>query len=62
MNVENNYTAETESEQTKNGSETITIQTTLGDEGETSIKLKHCNDVNLTLCLGLANFLGMKCG
>lgn len=33
MNVENNHTAETEGEQTKNGSETITIQTTLGDEG-----------------------------
>lgn len=29
MNVENNHTAETE----KNGSEIITIQTALGDEG-----------------------------
>lgn len=33
MNVENNHTAETEGEQTNNGSETITIHTTLGDEG-----------------------------
>lgn len=33
MNVENNLTAETEGEQTTNGSETITIQSTLGDEG-----------------------------
>lgn len=34
MNVENNHTAETGSEQTKDGSHTITIQTTLGDEGQ----------------------------
>lgn len=34
MNVENNHTAEAGSEQTKDGSHTITIQTTLGDEGE----------------------------
>lgn len=33
MNVENNHTAETEREQTTDGNETITIQTTLGDEG-----------------------------
>lgn len=36
MSVENNHTAESEREQTKNGNETITIQTTLGDEGESS--------------------------
>ena len=36
MNVENNHTADTEREQTKNGTETITIQTTLGDEGQSS--------------------------
>lgn len=49
MNVENNHTAETEGEQTKNGSETITVQTTLGDEGkfssllkQTDICIKHC--------------------
>ena len=34
MNVENNNTAETESEQTDHGN-IITIQTTLGDEGNT---------------------------
>lgn len=34
MNVENNHTAEAGGEQTKDGSHTITIQTTLGDEGE----------------------------
>lgn len=43
MNVENNHTAETEGEQTKNGSETITIQATLGDEGKFSPNLKHHN-------------------
>lgn len=41
MNVENNHTAETEREQTKNGNETITIQTTLGDEGKSSSELKQ---------------------
>ncbi|XP_061568275.1 transcription factor E4F1 isoform X2 [Cololabis saira] len=34
MNVENNHTAEEEKEQTDDGSETITIQTTLGDEDD----------------------------
>uniref|UniRef100_A0A3P9J1H4 Transcription factor E4F1 n=1 Tax=Oryzias latipes TaxID=8090 RepID=A0A3P9J1H4_ORYLA len=34
MNAENNHTAETEKERTTNGSETITIQTTLGDEDD----------------------------
>lgn len=58
MNVENNLTAETEGEQTTNGSETITIQSTLGDEGwiifftQTSPKLLS----NVVLCLGLAQF------
>nr|XP_020472001.1 transcription factor E4F1 isoform X2 [Monopterus albus] len=33
MNAENNHTAETVREKTKNGKETIIIQTTLGDEG-----------------------------
>lgn len=57
MNVENNHTAETEREQTKNGNETITIQTTLGDEGKYSSELKQPWNIYLTLCLGLANFL-----
>ena len=56
MNVENNHTAETEREQTKNGNETITIQTTLGDEGKSSAELKPSWNIYLTLCLGLANF------
>ncbi|XP_040047234.2 transcription factor E4F1 isoform X2 [Gasterosteus aculeatus] len=42
MNVENNHTAETESEQTTDGSETITIQTTLGDEDEDVHKCGRC--------------------
>lgn len=33
MNAESNHTAETEREQTTNGNQTITIHTTLGDEG-----------------------------
>lgn len=36
MNVENNHTAETESERPEDGNETITIQTTLADEGDAS--------------------------
>ncbi|XP_034566869.1 transcription factor E4F1 isoform X2 [Notolabrus celidotus] len=42
MNVENNHTAETECEQTKDGNETITIQTTLGDEDEDVHKCGRC--------------------
>ncbi|XP_058509907.1 transcription factor E4F1 isoform X2 [Solea solea] len=42
MSVENNHTAETESEQTDNGTETITIQTTLGDEDEDVHKCGRC--------------------
>ncbi|XP_075880206.1 transcription factor E4F1 [Nelusetta ayraudi] len=42
MNVENNHTAETGSEQTKDGSHTITIQTTLGDEDEDVHKCGRC--------------------
>ncbi|TNN66144.1 Transcription factor E4F1 [Liparis tanakae] len=42
MNVENSHTAETESEQTTNGNETITIQTTLGDEDEDVHKCGRC--------------------
>ncbi|KAF7655590.1 hypothetical protein LDENG_00053910 [Lucifuga dentata] len=42
MNVENNHTAETESERTEDGSETITIQTTLGDEDEDVHKCGRC--------------------
>ncbi|KAK2833510.1 hypothetical protein Q5P01_017399 [Channa striata] len=42
MNVENNHTAETEREKTKNGNETITIQTTLGDEDQDVHKCGRC--------------------
>ncbi|XP_076026767.1 transcription factor E4F1 isoform X2 [Genypterus blacodes] len=42
MNVENNHTAETESEQPEDGNETITIQTTLGDEDEDVHKCGRC--------------------
>uniref|UniRef100_A0A3Q1EZ26 Transcription factor E4F1 n=1 Tax=Acanthochromis polyacanthus TaxID=80966 RepID=A0A3Q1EZ26_9TELE len=49
MNVENNHTAETETEQTKNGTETITIQTTLGDEDEDVHKCGRCQTEFSTL-------------
>ncbi|XP_034449694.1 transcription factor E4F1 isoform X2 [Hippoglossus hippoglossus] len=47
MNVENNLTAETE--QTKNGTETITIQTTLGDEDEDVHRCGRCQSEFSTL-------------
>ena len=56
MNVENNHTAE-EKEQTKNGRETITIHTTLGDEGLSSSQLNQVWNVYRLLRLGLVNFL-----
>lgn len=40
MNVENNNTAETVSEQTDHGNNIVTIQTTLGDEGKDSLRAK----------------------
>ncbi|KAM7386818.1 hypothetical protein PAMA_009445 [Pampus argenteus] len=49
MNVENNHTAETETDQTKNGNETITIQTTLGDEDEDVHKCGRCQSEFSTL-------------
>lgn len=49
MNVENNHTAETETEETKNGNETITIQTTLGDEDEDVHKCGRCQSEFSTL-------------
>uniref|UniRef100_A0A3B5M0S8 Transcription factor E4F1 n=1 Tax=Xiphophorus couchianus TaxID=32473 RepID=A0A3B5M0S8_9TELE len=42
MNAENNHTAETEKEQTTNGTDTITIQTTLGDEDDDVHKCGRC--------------------
>ncbi|XP_029364417.1 transcription factor E4F1 [Echeneis naucrates] len=49
MNVENNHTAETDTEQTKNGTDTITIQTTLGDEDEDVHKCGRCQSEFSTL-------------
>ncbi|XP_047427831.1 transcription factor E4F1 isoform X1 [Mugil cephalus] len=49
MSVENNHTAETESEQTKDGNETIAIQTTLGDEDEDVHKCGRCQSEFSTL-------------
>ncbi|XP_040010519.1 transcription factor E4F1 [Xiphias gladius] len=49
MNVENNHTADTERGQTKNGTETITIQTTLGDEDEDVHKCGRCQSEFSTL-------------
>uniref|UniRef100_A0A667YZC3 Transcription factor E4F1 n=1 Tax=Myripristis murdjan TaxID=586833 RepID=A0A667YZC3_9TELE len=49
MNVENNHTAETESEQTEHGNDTITIQTTLGDEDEDVHKCGRCQTEFSTL-------------
>lgn len=60
MNVENNHTAETEAEATSNGSETITIQSTLGDEGGFIYTLRRLRNFNLTMCLGLAHFVLMQ--
>ncbi|KAM3863881.1 transcription factor E4F1 [Diretmus argenteus] len=42
MNVENDHTAETESEQTEHGNNIITIQTTIGDEDEDVHKCGRC--------------------
>lgn len=60
MNVENNHTAKTEGEQTTNGSKTITIQSTLGDEGRFISTLRRRQNIYLKLCLGLAHFLLVK--
>ncbi|KAM9392737.1 transcription factor E4F1 isoform 1-T2 [Pholidichthys leucotaenia] len=50
MSVENNHTAETETGQTKSGTETITIQTTtLGDEDEDVHKCGRCRSEFSTL-------------
>ncbi|KAM8824106.1 transcription factor E4F1 [Synchiropus picturatus] len=42
MNVENNHTAEAECERTKDGNETFTVQTYLGDEDEDVHKCGRC--------------------
>ncbi|XP_029293899.1 LOW QUALITY PROTEIN: transcription factor E4F1 [Cottoperca gobio] len=61
MNVENNHTAETESEQTTNGNETITIQTTLGDEDEDVHKCGRCQTEFSTLEAFIQHKLQQNC-
>ncbi|KAM3598413.1 uncharacterized protein V6R79_017698 [Siganus canaliculatus] len=61
MNVENNHTAETEREQTKNGNETITIQTTLGDEDEDVHKCGRCQIEFSTLEAFIQHKLQQNC-
>ncbi|XP_053194163.1 transcription factor E4F1 [Scomber japonicus] len=61
MNVENNHTAETETEQTRNGTETITIQTTLGDEDEDVHKCGRCQSEFSTLEAFIQHKLHQSC-
>ncbi|XP_054463622.1 transcription factor E4F1 [Anoplopoma fimbria] len=61
MSVENNHTAETEREQTTNGSETITIQTTLGDEDEDVHKCGRCQSEFCTLEAFIQHKLQQNC-
>ncbi|XP_008286126.1 transcription factor E4F1 [Stegastes partitus] len=61
MNVENNHTAETEREQTTNGNETITIQTTLGDEDEDVHKCGRCQSEFSTLEAFIQHKLHRNC-
>ncbi|XP_044036896.1 transcription factor E4F1 [Siniperca chuatsi] len=61
MNVENNHTAETEREQTKNGNETITIQTSLGDEDEDVHKCGRCQSEFSTLEAFIQHKLHQNC-
>ncbi|KAM4531851.1 transcription factor E4F1 [Odontesthes bonariensis] len=60
MNVENNHTAETEKEQTKNGNETITIQTTLGDDDDVH-KCGRCQSEFSTLEAFIQHKLHQSC-
>ncbi|XP_010792595.1 transcription factor E4F1 [Notothenia coriiceps] len=61
MNVENNHTAETETEQTTDGNETITIQTTLGDEDEDVHKCGRCQTEFSTLEAFIQHKLQQNC-
>ncbi|KAF3846411.1 hypothetical protein F7725_003489, partial [Dissostichus mawsoni] len=61
MNVENNHTAETEREQTTDGNETITIQTTLGDEDEDVHKCGRCQTEFSTLEAFIQHKLQQNC-
>ncbi|XP_059203234.1 transcription factor E4F1 isoform X2 [Centropristis striata] len=61
MNVENNHTAETERETPTDGSETITIQTTLGDEDEDVHKCGRCQSEFSTLEAFIQHKLQQTC-
>ncbi|KAM6957040.1 transcription factor E4F1 [Aplochiton taeniatus] len=61
MNVENNNTAETESEQTNHGNNIITIQTTIGDEDEDVHKCGRCQSEFSTLEAFIQHKLHQNC-
>ncbi|KAL0993133.1 hypothetical protein UPYG_G00103650 [Umbra pygmaea] len=61
MNVENNNTAETASEQTDHGNDIITIQTTLGDEDEDVHKCGRCQSEFCTLEAFIQHKLQQNC-
>ncbi|KAM9745547.1 transcription factor E4F1 [Menidia menidia] len=60
MSVENNHTADTAKEQTNNGNETITIQTTLGDEDDVH-KCGRCQSEFSTLEAFIQHKLHQSC-
>ncbi|XP_036828858.1 transcription factor E4F1 isoform X1 [Oncorhynchus mykiss] len=61
MNVENNNTAETVSEQTDHGNNIVTIQTTLGDEDEDVHKCGRCQSEFCTLEAFIQHKLQQNC-
>ncbi|XP_041735155.2 transcription factor E4F1-like [Coregonus clupeaformis] len=61
MNVENNNTAETVSEQTDHGNNIVTIQTTLGDEDEDVHKCGRCQSEFCTLEAFIQHKLHQNC-
>ncbi|XP_015242953.1 PREDICTED: transcription factor E4F1 isoform X1 [Cyprinodon variegatus] len=61
MNAENNHTAETEQEQTTNGIDTITIQTTLGDEDDDVHKCGRCQSEFSSLDAFIQHKLQQSC-
>uniref|UniRef100_A0A3B4BA96 Transcription factor E4F1 n=1 Tax=Periophthalmus magnuspinnatus TaxID=409849 RepID=A0A3B4BA96_9GOBI len=61
MSVKNDNTAETETEETKNGNETITIHTSLGDEDEDVHKCGRCQAEFSTLDAFIQHKLHKNC-
>ncbi|XP_072299498.1 transcription factor E4F1 [Eucyclogobius newberryi] len=61
MSVKNDNTAETETEETKNGNETITIHTSLGDEDEDVHKCGRCQAEFTTLDAFIQHKLHKNC-